>query len=64
MTVEGLSERDVSVPAPAFAPLSKQMGAYDMKIRYAVYRCSCVIHNFSSSQGNYASCSIRPNADA
>jgi hypothetical protein len=52
MTIEGLSERDVSVPAPAFAPLSKQMGAYDMKIRYAVYRCSCVIHNFSSSQGN------------
>jgi hypothetical protein len=52
MTVEGLSERDVSVPKPAFVPLSKQMGAYEMKIRYAVYRCSCVIHNFSSSQGN------------
>ena len=52
MTVEGLSERAVSVPPPAFAPLSKQMGDYDMKIKYAVYRCSCVIHNFSSSQGN------------
>lgn len=52
MTVEGLSERDVSVPTPAFVPLSKQMSAYDMKIRYADYRCSCVIHNFSSSQGD------------
>ena len=64
MTVEGQSERDVSVPMPAFAPLSKQMGAYEMKIRYAVYRCSCVIHNFSSSQGDEASCSIRLDADA
>jgi hypothetical protein len=52
MTAEGLSGRDVSVLTPAFAPLSKQMGAYDMKIRYVVYRSSYVIHNFSSSQGD------------
>jgi len=64
MSAEGLSERDVSVPTPDFAPLSMQMGAHDMKIRYAVHCCSCVIHNFSSSQGDYGSGSIRSDADA
>ena len=52
MTAKDLSERDVSVPTSAFVPLSKQMSAHDMKTRYAVYRCSSVIHNFSSSQGD------------
>ena len=49
---ERLSERGVSVPPSAFVPLSKRMSAHDMKTRHAVYRCSCVIHNFSSSQGD------------
>jgi hypothetical protein len=52
MTAKDLSERDVSAPATAFVPLSEQMSAHDMKTRHALYRCSCIIHNFSSSQGD------------
>ena len=52
MTAKHLSEKDVSAPTSAFVPLSEQMSAHDMKTRHAVYRCLCVIHNFSSSQGD------------
>ena len=52
MTVKDLSESDVSVPTSTFVLWSEQMNAYHMKTRHAVYRYSCVIHNFSSSQGD------------
>jgi hypothetical protein len=50
MTAKGLSESVVSVPTSAFIPWSEQMSAHHMKTRHALYRCSCVIHNFSSSR--------------
>jgi hypothetical protein len=52
MTEKNLSESDVSVSTSAFVPWREQMRARHMKTRHAVYRCSCVIHNFSSSRGD------------
>ena len=52
MTAKNLSESDVSVSISAFVPWSRQMSAHQMKTRHAGYRCSCVIHNFSSSRGD------------
>jgi len=52
MTSKDLSERDDSAPKAAFVPWNKQMSAHHIKTRHAGYRCSCVIHNFSSSQGD------------
>ena len=52
MTAKDLSARDISVQTSTLLPLSKQMSAHDMKSRHAVYRCSCVIHNFLSTQGD------------
>lgn len=47
MTAKDLSERDVPVPTSAFVPWSQQMSAHHMKTRHAVYRSSCVVHDFS-----------------
>ena len=63
MTVKDLSERDVSVPMFTCVPWSKQMSAHYTKTRPALCRYSWVIHNLSSSQGDWASCSIRPDTD-
>ena len=52
MTAKDLSERDVWGPASPCVLWSEQMSAQHMKTRPAVYRCSCVIHNFSFSQGD------------
>jgi hypothetical protein len=52
MTEKNLSESDVSVSTSVFVPWREQMRARHMKTRHAVYRCSCVIHNFSSSRGD------------
>jgi len=52
MTAKDLSERDDSTPPSGFVPWSEPMSAHDTKIRYAVYRCACVIRNFSSSRGD------------
>ena len=52
MTAKARSERDVSGPTSAFVPWSEQMSAHQMKTMHVVYRCSYVIHNFSSSQGD------------
>jgi len=52
MTAKDLSERDDSTPSSGFVPWSEPMSAHDTKIRYAVYRCACVIRNFSSSRGD------------
>jgi hypothetical protein len=40
----------VWVPTSAFVPWNEQMSVHDMKISYAVYRCSSVIHNLSLNQ--------------
>ena len=50
MTEKNLSESGVSAQTSAFVPWTEQMNAHQMKTRHAVYRCSCVIHNFSSSR--------------
>ena len=52
ITAKGLTERGVSVSTSAFVPWSDQISAHQMKTRYALYRYSYVIHNFSSSQGD------------
>ena len=52
MTAKDLSKRDDSAPTSVFVQWSEQMGPQHMKTRYAVYRCACVIHNFSSSRGD------------
>jgi hypothetical protein len=41
----------VSVPMPAFVLWNEQMSAHDVKIRYAFYRFSPVVHNPFSNQG-------------
>lgn len=52
VTVKDQSETDVSMPTAAFMPWSQEMSIQPMKTKYAVYHCSCVIHNSSSSRGD------------
>jgi hypothetical protein len=51
MEAKHLLGSSVSRPMPGFMPWSEQMSAYDVKTSHVVYRCVCVIHNFSSNQG-------------
>ena len=52
ITAKDLLGYSVWVPMPAFIPWNEQMSAHDLKIRYAVYRYSPVIHNLSFNQEN------------
>jgi len=48
--VKSLFGHSISVPTAAFVPWNEQMSAHEMKISYAIYRCSSVIHNLSFIQ--------------
>jgi hypothetical protein len=51
MMAKDLFGHSVSMPTPAFVLWNEQMSAHDVKIRYAFYRFSPVVHNLSSNQG-------------
>ena len=51
MMAKDLFGHSVSMPTPAFVLWNEQMSAHDVKIAYAVYRFSPVVHNLSSNQG-------------
>ena len=57
--VKSLFGHSISVPTAAFVPWNEHMSAHEMKISYAIYRCSSVIHNLSFNQEDWVSCSMK-----